>query len=648
MSNFLLSGKFKQLFNHNFCLFAFFYFFVSWQGGIQGIQLWVNAAILFSSFFCVGLFGYFTNDMADMEADRLAGKYNMAARFSGITRVVLAAVAVSAGIFLLAWYCPPCLWWILAEALLLLLYAFPPFRLKERGFLGVLADSFYAYVIPVFILLAFVGYFGEVDPACYIFLPALYFFLGIKNILRHQLDDLPNDIRSGTRTFAMKHGKPAEKGITFGIVLAWVTWCAFGVYQIGLAQAGWLAFLFVVPAAVALFKIVASLYFRAPDLMTGTPDFEIIYYGFWVFWIAMLCLGRYEYLPGLVFLFSPVMFTKFRYGAVKPAVRFCVWLYWAVLPVASAVVNYSLYYLFLLFGKNLKQKNTPPPVLTEPAGADAFPLPALLSVPVEKNIHGLWIGNMLSKMELLTIRSFLGHGYVFHLWLYDPLETELPDGCVVCDASLIVPREKIFRYRNSSQFGVGKGSVSGFSDIFRYKLLHDVGGWWVDMDVTCLKPFDVSAEYFFRAHHDLPLVGNVMKAPKKSPLMWKCYTEALESVTENNRDWHKPITILADNVHAFGLEKFIVGGISNTDEWPKVKLYVTEDRELPTEWCFIHWCNEVWRTGGISKNRVLRLSAYARVLEKYGLLESLSPQERQRHDHALKMEFKAKKMMEFI
>lgn len=253
------------------------------------------------------------------------------------------------------------------------------------------------------------------------------------------------------------------------------------------------------------------------------------------------------------------------------------------------------------------------------------------------DVHGLWIGQRLSALELLSICSFIKHGYRFNLWLYEPLSHSLPQGCLVRDANGIIPFEKVFRYKNKSQFGTGKGSVSGFSDIFRYKLLHDIGGWWVDMDVTCLKPFAYEEPYFFRDHHSLPLVGNILKAPKGAPLMWKCYEEALATVDENNTDWHKPIEILARNVYALQLEKYIVSDVSNTDEWHKVERYVWHHNPLPSSWYFVHWCNEVWRTQGIEKNKPLYDSSYGNLLLGYGLLPAISPTKQLWHDFALRI-----------
>ena len=93
----------------------------------------------------------------------------------------------------------------------------------------------------------------------------------------------------------------------------------------------------------------------------------------------------------------------------------------------------------------------------------------------ENKVNALWIGKQLSKLELLTLHSFIAHGHSFKLWLYDELENDLPESIEIGDASVIIPREKVFSYRNQNSFGHGKGSYAGFSDIFRYKLLHEHG-----------------------------------------------------------------------------------------------------------------------------------------------------------------------------
>lgn len=239
-----------------------------------------------------------------------------------------------------------------------------------------------------------------------------------------------------------------------------------------------------------------------------------------------------------------------------------------------------------------------------------------LSAAGNSIIHGLWIGKHLTAIELLCIHSFLANGHKFHLWVYEPIETPLPEKVIVEDASKIIPREKVFCYKYSNQFGHGKGSYAGFSDIFRYKLLYEQGGWWVDMDVTCLKPFDFLEPYIFRVHHDLPVVGNIMKCPQGSALMKSCYEEAVKEIDENNTDWHKPIQILNDKIKEFGLSDY-VRQLSNHDKWNDVRKLLYRNIQLPDGWYAIHWINEEWRRNNMNKNEFYKGSALAMLYEKY-------------------------------
>ena len=54
-------------------------------------------------------------------------------------------------------------------------------------------------------------------------------------------------------------------------------------------------------------------------------------------------------------------------------------------------------------------------------------------------INSLWVGDKLSFLELLTLKSFIANGHVFHLWTYNNLKTELPQGVVICDAETVLP-----------------------------------------------------------------------------------------------------------------------------------------------------------------------------------------------------------------
>ncbi|MFH0865920.1 MAG: glycosyltransferase [Bacteroidota bacterium] len=231
-------------------------------------------------------------------------------------------------------------------------------------------------------------------------------------------------------------------------------------------------------------------------------------------------------------------------------------------------------------------------------------------------INGLWIGSKLSNVEMLCIHSYLKNGHSFVLWAYDAIENKLPDGVIVKDASEIIPREKVFSYKNTNQFGHGKGSYAGFSDIFRYNLLYEHGGWWTDMDVTCLKPFDFPEPYVFRTHHDLPMVGNIMKCPKGSELMKQCFDEASVQIDENNTDWHKPIQILNDNIVKLGLSGYVLD-FTNHDSWNYIRKLLIKNVDLPKEWYAVHWINEEWRRNKVDKNIFYKNSTLGKLCRKY-------------------------------
>jgi len=243
-------------------------------------------------------------------------------------------------------------------------------------------------------------------------------------------------------------------------------------------------------------------------------------------------------------------------------------------------------------------------------------------------VHGLWIGKELSALQLLTLKSFLQNGHEFHLWLYEPVLTPLPKGTVVRDATQVLARDSVFCYeeaccslsrKDSPDREFGKGSFAGFSDIFRYRLLYLEGGWWSDMDVTCLRALDFSEPYVFRDHGIHGVVGNIMKCPKKSPLMHRCYQRTIREVTSLNTDWSKPIRILATCIHELGLSNFIKEGISNDDVLTEIEPFLVKDTPVPGSYYVIHWCNEALRFRGLSEAFFKSNSTFGRLLQTFAV-----------------------------
>lgn len=240
-------------------------------------------------------------------------------------------------------------------------------------------------------------------------------------------------------------------------------------------------------------------------------------------------------------------------------------------------------------------------------------------------VHGLWISGQLSPLEMLTVSSYVFHGYEFILWTYDqPENYQLPKGAKVLDANDILDRKHIFSYKNENQFGHGKGSFAGFSDIFRYKLLYDKGGWWTDMDITCLQRLDVNAPYVFRkSKSDTDaVVGNIMHVPMHSELMKNCFDAAILSIDENNTDWMAPIKILNEQIVLHGLQAYILT-FTNDDSWPLVAEYLHASKPFDKDWKAFHWMNEEFRRIKVPKNEFLPDAAIQRLLLQFNVPHSL-------------------------
>jgi mannosyltransferase OCH1-like enzyme len=215
-------------------------------------------------------------------------------------------------------------------------------------------------------------------------------------------------------------------------------------------------------------------------------------------------------------------------------------------------------------------------------------------------IQGLWIGPELSVMERMSIASFLANGHEYHLYVYDDVK-HIPEGVLVCDANEILPSSMIFQYKHSK-------SYAGFANFFRYQLLLNKGGWWVDTDVVCLKPFSFADEHVFASeeHKGKRIANNgIIKAPVASPLMaYVC--EICRSKDPQQLVWGETGPRLLDEaIRRFSLEKYTrpyqVFCPLGFEEWAKV-LDPGANHVMDEAAYAVHLWNEMWRRENRDKN----------------------------------------------
>jgi hypothetical protein len=161
-------------------------------------------------------------------------------------------------------------------------------------------------------------------------------------------------------------------------------------------------------------------------------------------------------------------------------------------------------------------------------------------------INGMWVGKSLSDLEKLSINSFLKNGHEYHLYLYDDIKG-VPDGVVVKDANTILRYERM------------KKRV--FSYWFQCALLYEKGGWWSDLDVVCLKRFDIDRPYVFSTEGGRrgTISNCVIKAVKNSEMMRYCYSQFEKVENKGTYDFIKNSRYELNNAcHKFNLMDFSV------------------------------------------------------------------------------------------
>jgi len=238
-----------------------------------------------------------------------------------------------------------------------------------------------------------------------------------------------------------------------------------------------------------------------------------------------------------------------------------------------------------------------------------------------KIVQSMWIGDKLSTMEQTAIRSFLANGHDFHLYTYSDIEG-IPTGTTIKDGNEIIPESEIFCYDGD---GYHAGSVSAFSNWFRYKLLFDKGGWWVDTDNVCLKPFNFKSDYVFSSEWQdddkkKPYLINAapIKAPKGSDVMKYCW-ERTQEIGKDNLQWGQiGPRLVKEGVEKHNLKKYVQNGdtFCPINYWDTKKIVEGGIPYIANDVYSIHLWNEKWRNFNLDKDGTFHPNCLYEVLKK--------------------------------
>ena len=147
-------------------------------------------------------------------------------------------------------------------------------------------------------------------------------------------------------------------------------------------------------------------------------------------------------------------------------------------------------------------------------------------------VNSLWIGKELSTINILSINSFLYNSFKYNLYVYEDIKN-IPSDVNVLDGNEIVNESEIFVYKR----GFNKGSPSAFSNLFRYELLFQKGGLWVDTDIVYLKNFNLDERFVFASEIDyegnLKVATGLMYSKDKKEQLFK---ELIDEVNLRDKD----------------------------------------------------------------------------------------------------------------
>lgn len=206
---------------------------------------WRAAVVLMVALAAEAAYVSVLNDLTDRADDRAAGKALRPA-----SPLVLAVSIVAGACVAYLWRHDALLVTAYAGGWIAFsLYSLPPFRLKTRGFAGVLCDAAGAHLFPAVTAVLLAS--RERDAVWLLAVAVWAFASGVRNILWHQLRDRDADLHAHAGTFVVRYGVAAATRVA--------VWIAFPLQLLALAAMLWRLRSLWPVAALALYTLLMVL-----------------------------------------------------------------------------------------------------------------------------------------------------------------------------------------------------------------------------------------------------------------------------------------------------------------------------------------------------------------------------------------------------
>jgi len=277
-------------------------------------------------------------------------------------------------------------------------------------------------------------------------------------------------------------------------------------------------------------------------------------------------------------------------------------------------------------------------------------------------LQTFWTGKHIGRLERACLQSYVNQGYDVHVYTYLPLDEfreHIPshEHIHVIDARLILNEDQLFEYQGRAHQGKRSNAYSflPFADLFRFTMLHKLGGNWMDLDIFLLKPIPAAIwnrDYVFSSERTIQKGAYKQKTPEIVDMGFikvpgpgsELTTWILAHIPEKLLDLKTPfdyMNLYRKGIAACKLEKFVLPAKAflPLNWWDVKEAFTTrggsDNACYPSKYgvggfCVralrspnvlgVHWFRAILRKRGLPyntlKNRVTATSLYETLIQK--------------------------------
>lgn len=317
------------------------------------------------------MLGYLINDLFDIREDKIAGKQNLIGEspFWKKVSLLLVAIVLSFSPWLGLPFNNYILYLLIAQISLYILYNSPPIRLKKKPFISNIIDSMYAYLLP-FVLSFLVLKIEQKELYTTLYWGSLvWFIVGLRNLLIHQMIDYEKDLRAGSKKSTVIFlGLKRSKQVLFSLLGIEIILFTGLIIIVSSFNYTLLLFLFILSLIVV--NNLYAHYISKPSSLKSDlklalfPNF--IYQFHWPVFVLLILSFEYSFywLIACILFITLLTPPHLIIACIKPSAflykikALAITLWHSVIRVVlSAVLNYAIFFIFKLFGIDLKKEN---------------------------------------------------------------------------------------------------------------------------------------------------------------------------------------------------------------------------------------------------------------------------------------------------